>query len=314
MAEDAKPATDAAAAAPAEAAKPADATAEAPKAESDSTTAGAAPEDASAAPLDPKAEKAAQMEEKRKRFAKMTPEERAAEREARKKERDSRREETMNQRKKEFGEMADARHKARAAAKGGDASDKTMGQNAFASKANMRNKGPMDEFRGTASMFMALVEPAEPVKVSFPLSDEDRVKFSAARDGLMKSVKKQSSSMDTKTEDTKAELRKKTTDNQEKTLAILLKAVKGGMTVQEARMGMVIAQFEKLSDQEKEDAIKKATARQEKMPVGSRAKMNERLEAKNKREREALDAAKTDEEKEAYVKKIYRPRYGGAMA
>jgi hypothetical protein len=42
--------------------------------------------------------------------------------------------------------------------------------------------------------------------------------------------------------------------------------------------------------------------------------MNERLEAKNKREREALDAAKTDEEKEAYVKKIYRPRYGGAMA
>jgi hypothetical protein len=182
-----------------------------------------------------------------------------------------------------------------------------MGENAFASKANMRNKGPMDEFRGkgalhstssthnhkrflylsplipspftpelnhplteeppmpqsgTASMFMALVEPAEPVKVSFPLSDEDRVKFSAARDGLMKSVKKQSSSMDTKKEDTKAELRRKTTDNQEKTLAILLKAVKGGMTVQEARMGMVIAQFEKLSDQEKEDAIKKATARQ----------------------------------------------------
>ena len=32
----------------------------------------------------------------------------------------------MNQRKKEFGEMADARHKARAAAKGGDASDKVI--------------------------------------------------------------------------------------------------------------------------------------------------------------------------------------------
>ena len=120
---------------------------------------------------------------------------------------------------------------------------------------------------GTASMFMALVEPAEPVKVSFPLSDEDRLKFSAARDGLMQSVRKQSTSMDTKKEDTKAELRTKTTDNQEKTLAILLKAVKGGMTVQEARMGMVIAQFEKLSDQEKEEAMKKATIRQVGCPL-----------------------------------------------
>lgn len=40
--------------------------------------------------------------------------------------RDSRREELMNQRKKEFGEKADARHKARAAAKDGDASDKVI--------------------------------------------------------------------------------------------------------------------------------------------------------------------------------------------
>lgn len=87
MAEDAKPAADAAAAAPAEAAKPAEATAEAAKAGSDSATAGAAPADASAAPADPKAAKAAKMEEDRKRFAKMTPEERAAEREAKKKER-----------------------------------------------------------------------------------------------------------------------------------------------------------------------------------------------------------------------------------
>lgn len=111
-------------------------------------------------------------------------------------------------------------------------------------------------------MFMALVEPVEPVKISFPLSEEVRLKFSAARDGLMQSVRKQSTSMDTTKDESKAELRSKTTSNQEKTLAILLAAVKGGMTVQEARMGMVIAQFEKLSDTEKEEAMKKATTRQ----------------------------------------------------
>lgn len=81
LADDANSNADAAAAAPAEAAKPADATAEAPKAGSDSSTAAA---DAQA---DPKAARAAKMDEERKRFAKMTPEERAAEREAKKKER-----------------------------------------------------------------------------------------------------------------------------------------------------------------------------------------------------------------------------------
>lgn len=45
-------------------------------------------------------------------------------------------------------------------------------------------------------------------------------------------------------DETKTELRTKTTSNQDKTLQIILEAVKEGMTVQEARMGMVIAQFE----------------------------------------------------------------------
>lgn len=35
------------------------------------------------------------------------------------------------------------------------------------------------------------------------------------------------------------------------------------------------------------------------------------LQAKNKKEREQLDALKTDEDKEAFVKRIYKPRYNG---
>ena len=61
--------------------------------------------------------------------------------------RDSRREELMNQRKKEFGEKADARHKARAAAKDGDASDKVirpllLGANIFHLPATWRAPRP----------------------------------------------------------------------------------------------------------------------------------------------------------------------------
>jgi len=113
-------------------------------------------------------------------------------------------------------------------------------------------------------------------------------------------------------EDTKKDLRVKTKGNQEKTLEILLEAVKGGMTVQEARMGMVIAQFEALDDATKKEAMEKAKQRQDRMPSGARTKMNERLELKNKKERDQLTALKTDAEKEDFVKRIYRPRYNMA--
>jgi len=172
----------------------------------------------------------------------------------------------------------------------------------------------MNEFRGTAGMFMALVAPVKPAKVTFPLDDDTRLKFSAARDGLMKNVRRSGKDLDVKDESTQKDLRAKTKRNQEKTLELLLEAVKGGMTVQEARMGMVIAQFDQLDDATKKDAMEKAQQRQDRMPAGARAKMNERLELKNKKERDQLTALKTDQEKEDFVKRIYRPRYNMATS
>mmetsp|Transcript_31963 Transcript_31963/g.62395 ORF Transcript_31963/g.62395 Transcript_31963/m.62395 type:complete len:355 (-) Transcript_31963:427-1491(-) len=247
-------------------------------------------------------------EEERKKYAKMTPEERKAEREARMSERDKLRDAKMEERRKSKEESVD-KTKADHDLRRKKLEKTTPG-------AKQTHAGPhehmMSEFRGTAGMFMALVAPVKPVTVTFPLDDDTRLKFSAARDGLMKSVRKQGASLDVTKEDTKKDLRVKTKGNQEKTLEILLEAVKGGMTVQEARMGMVIAQFEALDDATKKEAMEKAKQRQDRMPSGARTKMNERLELKNKKERDQLTALKTDAEKEDFVKRIYRPRYNMA--
>lgn len=53
-----------------------------------------------------------------------------------------------------------------------------------------------------------------PKDVSFPLSEEDRLKFHAAREGLMEYAHSASKHFDLKNEDTKKTLRQKTADNQ----------------------------------------------------------------------------------------------------
>lgn len=53
-----------------------------------------------------------------------------------------------------------------------------------------------------------------PKDVSFPLSEENRLKFHAAREELMEYAHSESKNFDLKNEDTKKTLRQKTTDNQ----------------------------------------------------------------------------------------------------
>lgn len=53
-----------------------------------------------------------------------------------------------------------------------------------------------------------------PKDVTFPLSEENHLKFHAAREGLMEFVHSESKGFDLKNEDTKKTLRQKTTDNQ----------------------------------------------------------------------------------------------------
>ena len=250
----------------------------------------------------------------KKPYSKMTPEERRAEREARMSERDRVREQKMEDRKKTKEERIEKVKQENDERRKKMGAQPHTGMHHAGRPDHMRPDHTMNEFRGTAGMFMALVAPVKPSKVTFPLDDDTRLKFSAARDGLMKSVRKNGADLDVKDEAVKKDLRAKTKRNQEKTLEILLEAVKEGMTVQEARMGMVIAQFEALDDATKQEALDKARQRQERMPSGARAKMNERLELKNKKERDQLGALKTDQEKEDFVKRIYRPRYNMATA
>lgn len=254
------------------------------------TLVAAADEGKTDAASSPEMKKAA-AEPARKKFKEMSPEERKAERDAKRAERDARANMSPEERRA-------ARDAQRAA--GGFAGGK--------GPHHGMPHGMQHEFRGSAGMFMALVAPVKPVKVTFPLDEETRLKFAAARDGLMQHVRKQSKEYDVNKSDVKENLRSKTQGNQDETLKILVEAVKGGATVQEARMGIVIAQFEALDDETKKAALEKAKKRQEHMPEAARNKMSERLTNKNSQEKAALEALKTDKEKEEYVKKVYHPR------
>merc|ERR1712205_30914 len=89
-----------------------------------------------------------------------------------------------------------------------------------------------------------------------------------------------------KNEDTKKSLREKTTSNQEETRKLLVAAVKAGKTLQQARVGLIIAQFEALDPRDKAS--------------------NRQLE-KHKEELAQLSALKTDAEKEEWLNKKYKP-------
>jgi len=119
----------------------------------------------------------------------------------------------------------------------------------------------------------------------------------------MEHVRSESKGYDLKNEDTKKSLREKTTSNQEETRKILLEAVKSGKSLQQARVGLIIAQFEKLDPKVQEEALKKGKARFEKMPAGARDKTTNRQLEKHKEELAQLSAMKTDAEKEAWLNK-----------
>ena len=131
--------------------------------------------------------------------------------------------------------------------------------------------------------------------------------FHSAREGLMEHVHTESKGFDLKNEDTKKSLREKTTSNQEETRKLLVAAVKAGKTLQQARVGLIIAQFEALDPKVQEEATKKGKERMEKMPAGARDKASNRQLEKHKEELAQLSALKTDAEKEEWLNKKYKP-------
>jgi len=165
----------------------------------------------------------------------------------------------------------------------------------------------MEERRKASALFAAIVTPTAPKDVTFPLDEENLLKFHSAREGLMEHVHTESKGFDLKNEDTKKSLREKTTSNQEETRKLLVAAVKAGKTLQQARVGLIIAQFEALDPKVQEEATKKGKERMEKMPAGARDKASNRQLEKHKEELAQLSALKTDAEKEEWLNKKYKP-------
>jgi len=185
------------------------------------------------------------------------------------------------------------------------------GKNPFRGKDEARKERMtpeiMEERRKASALFAAIVTPTAPKDVTFPLDEENLLKFHSAREGLMEHVHTESKGFDLKNEDTKKSLREKTTSNQEETRKLLVAAVKAGKTLQQARVGLIIAQFEALDPKVQEEATKKGKERMEKMPAGARDKASNRQLEKHKEELAQLSALKTDAEKEEWLNKKYKP-------
>ena len=158
----------------------------------------------------------------------------------------------------------------------------------------MRSTPEDREARHTASaLFAALIEPRTPKEVSFPLSEEDEAKFHASREGLMEWAVTAAGKHDLRSKKVKSQLRDKTTSNHDATRKILVEAVNKGATLQQARVGLIIAQFDALPEQAKTNALEKSKLRMAKMPQGAREKARNRQLSKHNEEKEQLKALAT---------------------
>jgi hypothetical protein len=168
----------------------------------------------------------------------------------------------------------------------------------------------MENRKKSSAIFAAVIEPTTIKDVTFPLSDEDNLKFHSAREGLMQHAASKAKEHDLNNAETKKKLREATRSNQEKTRQLLVAAVKAGKTLQQSRVGLIIAQFEALSETEQKEAIAKTKERIEKMPAGARDKAMNRQQEKHKEELSQIQSLKTDAEREAWLNKHYQPQMG----
>eukprot|EP00291_Cryptomonas_curvata_P000734 CAMPEP_0172184244 /NCGR_PEP_ID=MMETSP1050-20130122/19460_1 /TAXON_ID=233186 /ORGANISM="Cryptomonas curvata, Strain CCAP979/52" /LENGTH=204 /DNA_ID=CAMNT_0012858005 /DNA_START=34 /DNA_END=648 /DNA_ORIENTATION=+ len=159
----------------------------------------------------------------------------------------------------------------------------------------------------THGLYMALTEPQVPLNVRIPLSEEQELKFAASRDAVLHSVGRKAAMHDTTHSATKEHLRARHKSNQERTLEILISAVRAGMTVQEARIGSVLAQFELLPEDLKQRALAAARLRQERTPQAQRDAIRRQLQERNEKERERLEALGGEPEREEYVRSVWQP-------
>jgi hypothetical protein len=158
------------------------------------------------------------------------------------------------------------------------------------------------------AIFAAIVEPPTPKNVTFPLSEEDNLKFHSAREGLMQHASSKAKDYDLNNADTKKKLRESTRANQEKMRQLLLASVKAGKSLQQSRVGLIVAQFEALNETEQKEAMAKAKKHFEQMPPGARDKAMHRQTESHKRELAQIQSLRTDTEREAWFSQHYPPQ------
>ena len=154
------------------------------------------------------------------------------------------------------------------------------------------------------SLFSALVEPKAPKDVSFPLTEQDDIEFHASREALIDWLRTQVKKYDLKDESTKKALRDKVGIYQKKTQALLVAAVAQGKTLQQARIGMMIAHFESLSpDIRKRGMVQGTHLMTERMNPNHIKEAADRALAVHNKELAEIRKLKTDKDREAWVKR-----------
>ena len=153
-------------------------------------------------------------------------------------------------------------------------------------------------------IYNSMVPPTSPKKIRLPLSDDDELKFVCAREALQELVKQEASvTVDVRDKGTKDSVLAKSGRHEGELHNHLLHAIKDGMTLQEAKIGMVIAQFESLDAELQRKALEQGKARIEKMPEDAKKRMRHNLMVHNEIERVELEAT---EDKEGWFRRKFQ--------
>jgi hypothetical protein len=116
-------------------------------------------------------------------------------------------------------------------------------------KAERRHMRVARDRRRVHALFDAIIEPVAPKNVTFPLSEEDEIAFHAAQDCLMDHVMSHVYKYNLDDAHVKRRLRKQISENRQKTEMLLFEAVKSGMTISQALVGMGVAQVQALDNE-----------------------------------------------------------------
>jgi len=159
------------------------------------------------------------------------------------------------------------------------------------------------------ALFPAMLTPVAPKKVDIPLSESDSIIYHASKDALMAFAAAKGKDIDMEKDEDKTKLRADVTTNNQKAQELVLAAVKGGMSVQQATVGIALAQMEELQKTNPEmykEHMEKSKAQMEKMSAEKKTKMNTRMETRHTSEKKKIEELGTPEKVEGWVKKMYK--------